>query len=73
MLFNLKIYLLGDVLMFQAIENDACGEHFFCTQLLFVCCFLGSEEALQFDTFKALKYLLFLQLAGRGSISIINP
>jgi hypothetical protein len=30
---------------------------------------LGSEEALQFDTFKALKYLLFLQLAGRGESS----
>jgi hypothetical protein len=30
---------------------------------------LGSEEALQFDTFKALKYLLFLQLAGRGASS----
>lgn len=41
----------------------------FCTQLLFVCCLSGSEEALQFDTFKALKYLLFLQLAGRRESS----
>ncbi len=40
MLFNLKIYLLGDVLMFQAIENDACGEHFF-LYTTFVCLFVA--------------------------------
>jgi hypothetical protein len=55
--------------MFQAIENDACGEHFSVHNFCLFVVYWVRKKHFNLIHSKALNYLLFLQLPGRGESS----